>query len=71
VTVKTVRNNIDWHFRALYRDAREELEEAGVAILGNPFERLRWPKVVKLTCLGSSDQSITEKRPLRVGSSSW
>jgi len=26
-SIKTVRNVIDWHFRALYRDAREELEE--------------------------------------------
>ncbi len=37
---------IDWHFRALYRDAREELEEQGV-VLGDPFTRLRWQKTIR------------------------
>jgi integrase len=37
---------IDWHFRALYRDAREELEERGIA-LGDPFARLRWQKPIR------------------------
>ena len=46
ISMKTVRNVIDWHFRALYRDAREELEEQGI-VLGDPFTRLRWQKVIR------------------------
>jgi integrase len=44
--MKTVRNILDWHFRALYRDAREELEAQGI-MLGDPFTRLRWSKAVR------------------------
>lgn len=46
ISIKTVRNVIDWHFRALYRDAREELEEQGI-VLGDPFTRLRWQKTIR------------------------
>jgi integrase len=46
VRVKTVRNIIDGYLRALYRDAREQLEDKGL-LLGDPFSRLRWPKEVK------------------------
>lgn len=46
IKMKTVRNILDGHFRALYRDAREELEEQGIA-LGDPFTRLRWSKAVR------------------------
>ena len=46
VRVKTVRNTVDGYLRALYRDAREELEDKGL-VLGDPFARLRWPKEVK------------------------
>ena len=44
--MKTSRNVIDWHFRALYRDAREELEEHGIE-LSDPFARLRRPKTIR------------------------
>jgi hypothetical protein len=40
VRVKTVRNTVDGYLRALYRDAREELEDKGL-MLGDPFTRLR------------------------------
>ena len=40
LSVKTVRNVIDGSFRALYRDARAELEE----LMGrDPFIDIRWP----------------------------
>jgi hypothetical protein len=41
-----VRNVIDWHFRALFRNAREGLEEQGI-MLGDPFTRLRWPETIR------------------------
>jgi hypothetical protein len=44
IKVKTARNIIDGHFRALLRDAREELDHLP---LGDPFRSLRWPKEVK------------------------
>ena len=46
VKVKTVRNIVDGYLRALYRDAREELEDKGL-VLRDPFARLRWPREVK------------------------
>lgn len=46
ISLKTVRNILDWHFRALYRDAREELEERDL-LLGDPFARLRWQKAIR------------------------
>jgi len=36
----------DRHFGALYRDAREDLEEQGIA-LGDPFAHLRWQKTIR------------------------
>jgi hypothetical protein len=39
-TLKAVRNIIDWHLRALWRDAERE----GVA---GPFPRLDWPRVYR------------------------
>jgi hypothetical protein len=41
ITVKTVRNLIDWHFRALYRDARD----IDHLVEGDPFARIPWPRV--------------------------
>jgi integrase len=42
IGVKAVRNFIDWHLRALYRDAREK---DGYE-LGDPFALISWPEVV-------------------------
>jgi integrase len=41
ITVKTVRNLIDWHFRALYRDARD----IDHLVEGDPFARVPWPRM--------------------------
>lgn len=57
INIKTVRNVIDWHFRALFRDAREELEEQGI-VLGDPFTRLRWQKTIR----EKSDPFMPEER---------
>lgn len=41
ITVKTARNLIDWHFRSLYRDARD----IDHLVEGDPFARVPWPRV--------------------------
>jgi len=41
ISVKTVRNIVDWHFRAMFRDARD----IDRLVTGDPFAELRWPKV--------------------------
>lgn len=40
ISIKTVRNIIDWHLRALYREARD----VDHLVTGDPFAELRWPK---------------------------
>jgi integrase len=40
--LKTVRNIIDASFRAMMRDAREELDTLSI---GDPFAALRWPRL--------------------------
>jgi len=43
VAVKTVRNIMDWHFRSLYRDARD----IDHLVDGDPFSRLPWPRLAR------------------------
>jgi integrase len=40
ISLKTVRNISDWHFRALSREARD----IDHLVTANPFAELRWPK---------------------------
>ena len=43
ITIKTVRNILDWHFRALFRDARD----IDHLVTGDPFAEVPWPRAVQ------------------------